>query len=409
MSQTNPSETREQSSSSSSSIDEEKSNSKTLIICIDSDDDIGRAGVRTPIVGRAACLEAATRLAIKDPEEADANAMFGAIQLYDDMREKNEMCEVVVVSGLYDRGVRGDRKIRAQVSDVLKSYPADGAVLVSDGVEGEELAPTLQSVVPIISLKKIVIKHSGSVEESYVVLGRYLRMLFFDSRYSKYSLGIPGVIFIVLAIISLYSLQSALLLLVVFVGIIFLVRGFDIDRKVETISKLSSTGYLRLFSTIASSLIIIVGFVTGAAIFFPSASTGNCATKACTYVNGITWNKLSVVLVAVPKVAGYFVQSAQEFVWLGIGVYIAATLFFNILHPKSRHIARYIVELSVLGLLYFPVSLFANNLVSGGVNGNIDVAIILFALAVNFTIAAYLYSVISTRRRENQSVPGAEL
>lgn len=57
-----------------------------------------------------------------------------------------------------------------------------------------------------------------------------------------------------------------------------------------------------------------------------------------------------------------------------------------------------------MGLLYFPVSLFANNLVSGGTNGNIDVAIILFALAVNFTIAAYLYSVISSRRRENQPI-----
>lgn len=405
MKQTSAYDNSSESHSVSSSIEgEEGKKSKTLIICIDRDDDIGRAGVKTPIVGRDACLEAATKLALSDPEEADANAIFGAVRLYDDLRNKEESCEVVTVSGLYDRGVMGDRKIRAQVAEVLKSYPADGAVLVSDGVEGEELVPTLQSLLPIISLKKIVIKHSASLEESYVVFGRYLRMLFFDSRYSKYSLGIPGVIFIALAIISRFYPQSVLLLLAIFVGIIFLIRGFDIDRRVETISKLSTTGYLRLFLTIASTLIIIIGFVTGASIFFPSSASGNCTTEACSYVSALAWNKFAVVLFAIPKIMGYFVKSSQEFVWLGIGVYIAGTLFFNILHPKSRHIARYIVELFVLGLLYFPVSLFAQNLVSGGVNGNIDVAIILFALAVNFTIAAYLYSVISTRRRENHTV-----
>ena len=53
---------------------------KILIICVDRDDDLGSKGdVRTPLIGRKAVLRAAVRLAIKDPEEADANAMFDAI------------------------------------------------------------------------------------------------------------------------------------------------------------------------------------------------------------------------------------------------------------------------------------------------------------------------------------------
>ena len=56
---------------------------KTLILCIDQDDDIGKkAKVPTPIVGVDANKEAAATLAIADPEEADSNAMFGAIKLY---------------------------------------------------------------------------------------------------------------------------------------------------------------------------------------------------------------------------------------------------------------------------------------------------------------------------------------
>jgi len=399
-----PTKSNENHSASSSLDDDEKKTSKTLIICIDRDDDIGRAGVKTPIVGRDACLQAAMKLAISDPEEADANAIFGAVRQYDELLSKSDPCEVVIVSGLYDRGVKGDKKIRSQVADVLKGYPADGAVLVSDGIEGEELAPVIQSLVPIISLKKIVIKHSGSLEESYMVFGRYLRMLLFDSRYSKYALGVPGIILVALAIISQYSPSSVLLLLGIFVGVAFLVRGFDIDRRVERIGKLSPTGYLRLFSTIASALIIVVGLATGASIFFASGTTGSCTTDACTLAREFSSSSPSAALLYIPKMIGYFVQSAQQFVWLGIGVYIAGTLFFNVLRPKSRHIARYIVELLVLGLLYFPVSLFANNLVNGGTNGNIDVAIILFALAVNFTIAAYLYSFITSRRRESPDV-----
>ena len=63
--------------------------------------------------------------------------------------------------------------------------------------------------------------------------------------------------------------------------------------------------------------------------------------------------------------------------------------------------ARYLVELFVLALLYFPVKIFASVLISPSNNGDFFVAIVLFALAVNFTIAAYLFSV---RRRRDTPV-----
>jgi hypothetical protein len=58
----------------------------------------------------------------------------------------------------------------------------------------------------------------------------------------------------------------------------------------------------------------------------------------------------------------------------------------------------------VLGLLYFPVFIFANVLISPRNNSDFFVAIIMFALAVNFTIAAYLYRFFSRRRRETQAI-----
>jgi putative membrane protein len=388
--------------SQSSHVDSQKP-SRTLIICIDRDDDIGvKTGLKTPIVGRDACVNAATKLSISDPEEADANAIFAAVKEYDNLLSKGEFCEVVTVSGLFERGVLGDKKIRSQVADTLKGYPADSAVLISDGVEGEELAPVLQSIVPIVSIQKVIVKHSRSVEESYQVLGRYLRMLVFDPRYAKYALGVPGIIFVAL-VLTTYFFPSANgpLILVVFIGVVFIVRGFDIDRKIEQIGRLSATGYLRLFSVFASVLIVLVGIATGIAVFFPTGS-GSCSA-ACGLLQAVI-TRPSLFLSKAPTMLGYFIRDSQLFVWMGVAIYITTTIFFNLIRPGARRIARYLVELFVLGLLYFPVFIFANVLISPSNNSDFFVAIIMFALAVNFTIAAYLYRFFSRRRSETQAI-----
>jgi putative membrane protein len=381
--------------------------SRTLIICIDRDDDIGvKTGIKTPIIGRDACISAATELSVTDPEEADANAIFAAVKEYDNLLSKGEFCEVVTVSGLFERGVMGDKKIRNQIAEILKGYPADSAVLVSDGVEGEELAPVIQSLVPIVSIRKVVVKHSRSVEETYQVLGRYLRMLVFDSRYAKYALGVPGIIFIALVLTTYFFPNAdAPLILVVFIGVVFIIRGFDIDRRIESIGKLSATGYLRLFSVIASVLIVLVGIATGVAVFFPIGTAGVCSPTATPCILAKEVSKTpSLFPNFAPQMAGYFIQNSQLFVWMGFAIYITTTIFFNLIRPGSRRIARYLVELFVLGLLYFPVAIFANVLISPRNNSDFFVAIIMFALAVNFTIAAYLYRFFSRRRRETQVI-----
>ena len=396
-----------QNLSSSNSYSDKDKNSRTLLICIDRDDDIGvKTGIRTPIVGRDACIAAATKLSITDPEEADANAIFAAIKEYDNLLSKGDFCEVIVVSGLFERGVMADKKIRNQVAEVLKGYPADGAVIISDGSEGEELVPVIQGLVPIISVRKVVIKHSKSVEESYAVLGRYLRMLIFDSRYARYSLGVPGIIFIALVLITIsVPAVSAPLVLVVFIGIVFIIRGFDIDRRIESVGKLSASGYLRLFSAIASVLIIFAGIATGIAVFFPTTGTSGVpvCTGPCLTWRDMAANPSKLFLSDAPSLVGYFIKNSQLFVWMGLAVFITTAIFFNLIRPGSRRIARYLVELFVLVLLYFPVFVFANVLISPGPNSDFFVAIIMFALAVNFTIAAYLYRFFR-RRRETQAI-----
>jgi len=78
-----------------------------LVLCVDRDDDLGtKAKVVSPVVGREAAISAATKLALADPEEADANAIFAAVRKYDELMKRGMPCEVAIVCGNVERGLR---------------------------------------------------------------------------------------------------------------------------------------------------------------------------------------------------------------------------------------------------------------------------------------------------------------
>ena len=67
---------------------------RILILCADRDGDLGsKAGIKTPLIGRDVNLDAAVSLALRDPEEADANAMFEAVSLHDQFLKENKAKE----------------------------------------------------------------------------------------------------------------------------------------------------------------------------------------------------------------------------------------------------------------------------------------------------------------------------
>ena len=128
-----------------------------LVICVDRDNDVGKkAGISTPVVGRDACIEAAQRLALEDPEDADSNAIFSAIKTYEDLVSSGYKSQVITVAGVESRSVQGDEKIASEIKLVLKKFPANGAVIVSDGEDDEMVIPIIQNVIPIVSVQRVV-------------------------------------------------------------------------------------------------------------------------------------------------------------------------------------------------------------------------------------------------------------
>jgi putative membrane protein len=368
---------------------EREAGERYLILCVDRDDDLGRKGqIETPIIGRDAVVGAATKLGLADPEEADTNAIFAAVKKYDELAKRGVACDVAVVCGDENGGFDADRKIRSEVGQLLSRAHYSGFIFVSDGGEDEQVMPVLQSIEPIVSVERIAIKHSETVEQTYLVLGRYLRMLVFDPRYSKWFLGVPGLI-VLLAVILIVSGQSFLagIAALVILGGAFFIRGFNVDRWFAGILSQGPYGYIRLFSTVTSLLVIVVGLSTG---------YSNMNTEAGSIVQAVTAHP-SRFLADGGILVGYFLTGALLLVWVGLAVYATGALLAHLVRA-SVNAWRDAVVLVMLALLYFPIGTFATFLINRQRASEILlISYVLLGLALIFGVTSVLYPRIRTR------------
>ncbi|NWK13654.1 DUF373 family protein [Marine Group I thaumarchaeote] len=319
---------------------------KLLVICIDRDNDVGeKAGIITPVIGRNACIEAAQRLALEDPEDADSNSIFAAIKTYEDLISKGYKVEVVTVAGVKNRGIHADEKILAETRKVLEKFSANGAVIVSDGEDDESVIPVIQNVLPVISVQRVVMKVSRSVEYSYAVFGKYLKMIAYDSRYSKFFLGVPGILLLIGGIGTIFDFSAEIFaVLVSILGGAFLIRAFDIDRAWSNWSKPTPMGFIRIFTMVAGILLILSSVPAGI-----SAVDSELIENDIELISMIT-NKVII---------GQFVAGALPILWIGMGAIVVGTLLSNWIGGIPRQISD-ILRIIVLAALYPTIVQFTN-------------------------------------------------
>ena len=365
------------------SASKEAAYSKILVLCIDRDNDIGsKGGIETPIVGRDACINAGTRLALEDPEDADSNAIFGAVKTYEELVSKGYDAEVAVVAGKFNRGVEADEKISLEVKSILEKYRADGAVIVSDGEDDETILPVIQSRVPVISVRRVIIRHSRSVEYSYAVLGRYLRMLVYDSQYSKFFLGVPGILLAAGALAVIFDAAKWITAIVLAIlGGAFIVRAFDIDKTLSSFGRLTPTSFIKIFSIIGGVLIILAAIANGISSI-PS--------------NILTPEMSTLDIVSNRTIVGRFADSTITLLWIGIATILGGILLSDWFKGSSR-IMSDILRLTVLALLYIPLLQFASVL-TAGTNPFTLISSLLIGLAVSLVAATLLYYYFRNRK-----------
>jgi len=290
---------------------------RILVLCVDRDDDLGmKAGINTPVLGRKENVNAAASLALRDPEEADANAMFEAVRIYDNLKKGakgKEEHEVATIAGSDLEGVEADRQLVAELTEVLSKFPATDVILVTDGYTDEMVLPLIESRVPVTSVRRIVIQHSKSIEESAALFSRYMKVLVENPRYSRMLLGLPGVLLVVLGVLWYANkLTYAVQALTIIIGAFLCVRGFRLDKTAQNFIKWIReyspppfTVQIASFSAIAGILLILVGgYLGGTAVANLATTTADPFAK-------------------VPRLIGEFLYGSTYLIAIGICVILS--------------------------------------------------------------------------------------
>ena len=319
---------------------------KLLVICIDRDDDLGRkTGIPTPVVGRNACIEAAQRLALEDPEDADSNSIFFAVKTYEDLVSKGYEAQVITVTGVENRGVQADEKVASEIKSVLKKFSANGAVIVSDGEDDEMVIPVIQNVIPVISVQRVVMQVSRTIEHSYAVFGKFLKLVMYNPKYSKFFLGVPGILLLIGGIGAVTGYNAEIFaVLVTILGGAFLIRAFDIDKAWSNWAKPTPEGFTRMFTLITGLILIAASVPAGITTVSPENIPSDLGT---------------INLITDEVVIGQFVSGMIPFLWIGLGTIFVGILFSNWLNRKLRHISD-LLRIIVLVALYPTVHQFTN-------------------------------------------------
>ena len=235
---------------------------KTLVLCVDRDDDFGeKIGVNTPIVGRKNNFDAATSILLKDPEESDGNALFGAIKIHDEIVNRGEKAEIITICGGSRVNQTTDKKLFKELEMALYISKAKDVILVTDGSEDEYILPIIGSRIYIISKSKIVVKQSDRLESIYFYFTKVLE----DEKTQR--------IVVPLALILIFGGITTLMgignigygSVAVLIGLYLIVKTFHLEHPLISFVTDVRKGFdarISFITSIIAFLLILAGLAT---------------------------------------------------------------------------------------------------------------------------------------------------
>ncbi len=378
---------------------------RILILCVDRDDDLGvKAGLKTPILGKKENINAATTLALRDPEEPDANAMFEAVRIYNHLKKEvkeQEEHQIATIAGSELGGVGADRQLVSELTEVLNIFPASDVILVTDGYTDEAVLPLVESRVPVTSVRRIVMRHSKSIEETAALFTRYLKILMENPRYSRILLGLPGILLIILGVLAVFNwLSYAGIAFLIVLGAFLFVRGFGLDKATRNFFKwvreYSPPPYpvqIAGFSAVAGVLLVIIGCYLG------WASVTNAVAGLDPYpTEAGQW------LTHLPKLSGWFISGSIALIVIGICVLLSGRVirwFFE----RDFRLWRTIVVIVVCACFY-PMFYEASQII---INPEFSYTglVIAIVMGISLTVAS-VFAVFLLRRRYVSFFTGKE-
>ena len=321
---------------------------KVAILCIDRDDDLGRkAAVHGPVIGKQKVLQAAVKLALADPSESDANAMFAAIKMHKDIKDENE---VVVLTGSAKVGYESDLLIKKQLDAFLKDFKAEGAIIVSDGKEDEMLIPVIESIIPVVSVHRVAVHSGEELKGLFYTISNFLSRAKEDSRLSMLLFGIPGFIALAYAILGA---QGWRLIAGVFSAWL-IIKGLQMEKVLNSLLGYFKKSFINLSTSFFLYLVsLVVGIIATVKVTYIEGTPLEIAAKiavdpALLYFYSILSLLIGLGIDSLPnkKKAYGFISSG---IGLGVIVLVMRSVGSWVLDPTYP--MSYVITTTLLGLV----------------------------------------------------------
>lgn len=248
---------------------------KTLVLVVDRDDDFGsKAKVQSPVIGAEDCTLAATALGLADAEDSDLNAIFAALNIYEDLKNRKNDVEVALICGDSKVGYRSDRAIIDELEEVLATVNPASIILVGDGAEDENVYPIISSRINIDSVKKVYVKQAPGLEGAVYIMSKMMsdpgkRRRFFGPL--SWLVSLIASVYLIQSIFKMINESSdfagTTALIVFLIGTAMLLYSYNISDRLgiwkQNWTKKMKSGSFSLSFTLISVFFIIAGLIYG--------------------------------------------------------------------------------------------------------------------------------------------------
>ncbi len=240
---------------------------KVLVLVIDIDDDLGSVGIKTPIIGFSEVQSKALEFARRKPSDSDVNALFAGLSIYEKLKRMGHDVEIAVIAGDREDRTRGLLRVNSVLDELKNTIGFEDVYFVSDGVSDEQLLPVVGNYGRVIGVERVIVEQSPGIEETYILLIRYLKKAFSEKPYSKFFLGIPGVLLVIFSIMALAGLSQYIWdVILLLLGIIFMVKGFGFTGWLR--EKWEHSPLIAVLYVSSMLFLSLALFMTGLIIYF---------------------------------------------------------------------------------------------------------------------------------------------
>jgi Predicted membrane protein len=92
---------------------------RTAVIYVDWDDDLGKLGIQTPLIGEESVKGAIFKFMEYNPEDSDLNTMIAALNIYKKLKESGIEAEIVFISGSSRSGLEASLEFSSKLDAVI--------------------------------------------------------------------------------------------------------------------------------------------------------------------------------------------------------------------------------------------------------------------------------------------------